>query len=105
MFSQRLGNLHFWLWQVGILTKVMMMYYLGFVYFPRWVVDYLPLQQWAVPQLILTGGAYLIGIGFIFFVFNLMWSSTRGRTVQGDPWPVVLQESGQSAPATPTPAE
>ena len=105
MFGQTMGNLHFWFWQIGILTKVMMMYYLGFVYFPRWVVDYLPLPQWQTPQLILTGGAYLIGTGFIIFVFNIMWSGTRGRQVQGDPWPIELGTADKTAPAATAPAE
>jgi len=102
MFSQRLGNAHFWLWQVGILTKVMMMYYLGFMYFPRWVVDYLPLPQWAMPQMMLTGGAYLIGLGFIVFVFNILWNASRGKTVSGDPW--LIERNSVAAPAA-TPAE
>ena len=103
MFSQRLANTHFWLWQIGIFSKVTLMYYLGFVYFPRWVVDYLPLQQWAVPQMLLTGAAYMIGLGFIFFVINFMWSATRGRTADADPW--ALSDDAVTSGATAHPAE
>ncbi len=88
MYSQLWGNVHFWLWQIGIFTKVMMMYVLGYAYFPRWVVDYLDLPQWSIPQLILTLGAYLIGLGFIVMVWNIMWCVNRGRAVVGDPWEV-----------------
>jgi len=86
MYSQGMGNTHFWFWQVGIFTKVMMMYWLGYAYFPRWVVDYLPLPQWEMPQMMLTGAAYLIGLGFMVFVTNIMWSASRGNPVSGDPW-------------------
>lgn len=86
MYSQRLANMHFWFWQIGIFGKVTMMYWLGYAYFPRWVVDYLPLQQWVMPQMLLTMSAYLIGLGFIVFVINFAWSAGRGRTVEGDPW-------------------
>ena len=103
MFNQTMGNLHFWLWQIGIFTKVMMMYVLGYAYFPRWVVDYLPLPQWTLPQLLLTGGAYLIGLGFILFVINIMWSATRGRTAEADPWAIEHADK-MSAPAA-APAE
>jgi len=103
MYNQALGNAHFWLWQIGIFTKVTMMYYLGFNYFPRWVVDYLDLPQWSIPQLILTGGAYLIGLGFIVFVINIMLSATRGATVVGDPWAVDGEEAADGA--KPVPAE
>jgi len=103
MYSQRMGNIHFWFWQIGIFTKVTMMYLLGFNYFPRWVVDYLDLPQWSTPQLILTGAAYLIGLGFIVFVYNIMRSSTLGTTVSGDPW--AIEDNDTSGSAEPVPAE
>ncbi len=86
IYSQALGNTHFWFWQIGIFGKVSMMYWLGYAYFPRWVVDYLPLPQWALPQLILTLSAYLIGLGFIVFIYNFIRSASRGASVTGDPW-------------------
>ena len=85
-YNQALGNTHFWFWQIGIFGKVTMMYWLGYAYFPRWVVDYLPLQEWAMPQMILTMSAYLIGLGFIIFVINIAWSASRGTAASGDPW-------------------
>ena len=100
MYNQTMGNLHFWCWQIGIFTKVMMMYYLGYVYFPRWVVDYLDLPQWSTAQLTLTGGAYLIGLGFIIFVINIMLSANRGREFSGDPW-AIEHEANTGAAATP----
>ena len=103
MYNQALGNTHFWFWQIGIFIKVTMMYYLGFNYFPRWVVDYLDLPQWSIPQLILTGGAYLIGLGFIVFVINIMLSATRGATVVGDPWAIDGEDAADGA--KPVPAE
>ena len=103
MFSQGMANTHFWMWQIGIFTKVMMMYVLGYAYFPRWVVDYLDLPQWSMPQMMLTGGAYLIGLGFIVFVFNIIWSAKRGKPVTGDAWPVLHETP--TGPAVAAPAE
>ena len=82
-----------------------MMYLLGFNYFPRWVVDYLDLPQWSTPQLILTGAAYLIGLGFMVFVFNIMRSSTRGVAVSGDPWAIGDSDNAKAGSAKPVPAE
>lgn len=101
MYNQALANWHFWLWQVGIFTKVTMMFLLGYAYFPRWVYDYLDLPQWSGPQFILTIGAYLIGLGFIVFVVNFAWSARRGRAAPEEPWPV---EHEAAVPAA-TPAE
>lgn len=103
MYSQWLGNIHFWLWQIGIFTKVTMMYYLGYNYFPRWVVDYLDLPQWTWAQTTLTGGAYLIGTGFIVFVINIMLNASRGAIVSDDPW--AIEGDDQATPAKPVPAE
>ena len=79
------------------------MYYLGFVYFPRWVVDYLPLPQWSMPQLMLTGAAYLIGLGFLVFVANIMWNASRGRKAAADPW--ALSADAVSSGTAAQPAE
>ena len=86
MYNRALANIHFWVWQIGIFAKVMLMYALGYAYFPRWVVDYLPLAEWTGLQMMLTGAAYLIGLGFLVFIFNVVWSATRGTVVVGDPW-------------------
>lgn len=88
MYSRALANWHFWLWQLGIFGKVMLMYALGYAYFPRWVVDYLPLPEWSGAQFWLTVAAYLIGIGFLFFVTNLVISARRGTVAPDDPWAV-----------------
>lgn len=88
MFHPRLANMHFWLWQVGIFGKVMMMYALGYAYFPRWVVDYLDLPQWAPLQFWLTGFAYLIGLGFLSFLASLLKPDNQIISPDADPWPV-----------------
>lgn len=88
MFNQAMANTHFWFWQIGIFTKVTMMFALGYAYFPRWVVDYLDLPEWSSSQMVLTGGAYFIGLGFMVFVVNVAWSATHGKEAGDDPWPV-----------------
>ncbi len=94
MYNQRLGNLHFWLWQFGIFGKVMLMYALGYAYFPRWVVDYLPLAEWTTAQFWLTVAAFVIGLGFIVFIANVVVSLRRGVQASDDPWAIVDTEAG-----------
>lgn len=102
MYNRALADIHFWIWQIGIFAKVMLMYALGYAYFPRWVVDYLPLAEWTGAQMMLTGAAYLIGLGFLVFVFNIVWSATRGSLAVGDPW--LVSDEAPVHPAT-VPAE
>ena len=91
------------MWQLGIFSKVMLMYALGMANFPRWVVDYLPLPEWVTAQFWLTIAGYLIGLGFALFLLNMVSSASRGRPVgASDPWPVKetpLPEASAPAPA------
>jgi cytochrome c oxidase subunit 1 len=104
MFNRALGNAHFWLWQVGIFGKVAMMYVLGYAYFPRWVVDYLPLPEWTGPQLWLSVAAAAIGLGFVLFIVNLAVSARFGAAAPADPWPL-SEPTGARDAAQPAPAE
>jgi len=92
MYHQGLAQAHFWLWQSGIFAMVLLMYALGLAYFPRWVVDYLPLDEWAVPQLWLTVAGFAVGLGFLAFAANLVLSTYNGRTVAADPWDAVAAD-------------
>ncbi len=88
VYNQKLANSHFWLWQIGLFTKITMMFVAGYAYFPRWVFDYLDVPEWAMPQMMITAGGYLIGFGFLVFVYNLARSAYSGEPAPDDPWPV-----------------
>lgn len=104
-FNQGLANLHFWLWQIGIFGKLTMMFILGWNYFPRWVVDYLPRPEWAIPQMALTVFGFVIGLGFLVMIVNLVASARRSAPeISGDPWELDPVAAAAPAPA-PAPAE
>ncbi|MBL4691696.1 MAG: cbb3-type cytochrome c oxidase subunit I [Rhodospirillales bacterium] len=88
MFNQKLANLHFWLWLPGIFSQVMLMFWLGLTYHPRWVVDYLPLPEWVTGQFWLSVAGFVNGFGFLLFLINILISVRSGKKVTGDPWPV-----------------
>ncbi|HEY5597198.1 MAG TPA: cbb3-type cytochrome c oxidase subunit I, partial [Kiloniellales bacterium] len=104
MVNRALANLHFWLWQFGIFAKVMLMYALGYAYFPRWVVDFLPLPEWTGAQLWLTVAGAAIGLGFLVFAINLAISTRHGAAAPTDPWAISATGSGAAAAAA-APAE
>ncbi len=89
MYNQALGNWHFWLWQIGLFIKITGMGVAGYLYFPRWVYDYLDIPGWANAQLAITIGGYMVALGFLIFLVNVFWSAKNGKEVTGDPWPVV----------------
>jgi cytochrome c oxidase subunit I len=102
MYHQGMANWHFWLWQIGLFTKITAMGVAGYLYFPRWVYDYLEMPGWAEAQLFITIGGFLVGIGFLLFAINLVWSSRFGKPAADDPWPVIHDDK---ATAVATPAE
>lgn len=99
MYHQGMAHTHFWLWQVGLFTKITGMGVAGYLYFPRWVYDYLDIPGWAEAQLFISIGGGLIGLGFLFFVVNLAWSSRYGKPVEDEPWPVTHEEKAAVAAA------
>ncbi len=101
MYSQKLGNWHFWLWQIGLFIKITGMGVAGYLYFPRWVYDYLDISGWANTQMAITIGGYMIATGFLFFLVNVFWSAKYGKEVTGDPWPVsdTTEPAAAAAPA------
>ena len=88
LINQALAHTHFWLWQVGIFIRVTMMFVAGYAYFPRWVYDYLDIPEWAMPQMMITMGRYLVDTGFLVFIANFAFSARRGKPAPDDPWPV-----------------
>jgi len=97
MYSQRLGNWHFWLWQVGLFLKITGMGVAGYLYFPRWVYDYLPIPGWTEAQIFITIGGYMVGTGFLIFVFNVAWSASRGQKAPDNPWPLEMEDTPSKA--------
>lgn len=100
MFSYRLANLHFWIWLPGIFVQVMMMFWLGLTYHPRWVVDYLALPEWVTGQLWLSIAGFANGLGFLVFLINILISARWGKRVEGDPWamPDTTPEQSRAQP-------
>ncbi len=102
MYNQGMANAHFWLWQIGLFVKITAMGVAGYLYFPRWVYDYLAVPGWPEAQLFITIGGFLIGTGFLFFIFNIAWSARFGKPADDNPWPLVMDDN---AAPTAQPAE
>ncbi len=102
MYNQGMANAHFWLWQIGLFIKITGMGVAGYLYFPRWVYDYLAVSGWPEAQLFISIGGFLIGLGFLFFIVNVAWSVRHGRPAPADPWPVEFDDEME---ATVAPAE
>jgi cytochrome aa3-600 menaquinol oxidase subunit 1 len=89
--NEKLGKWGFWLWQIGFYVCFMPQYALGFMGMTRRMYTYNQTMGWdmgwAPLNMISTVGAFLMGIGFIFQVWQILYSIKHGeRDVTGDAW-------------------
>jgi cytochrome c oxidase subunit I+III len=86
MLSERLSKWAFWLLFVGFNVTFFPLHELGFRGMPRRVYTYLPDLGWANLNLLATIAAFVLGLGFLVFLINLLWAPIRGRRSEDDPW-------------------
>jgi cytochrome aa3-600 menaquinol oxidase subunit I len=85
--NERLGKWAFWTWNIGFYVCFMPQYALGFMGMTRRVYTYGWDMGWAPLNLVSSVGALLMGIGFVFQVWQISYSIKYGeRDVTGDPW-------------------
>jgi cytochrome c oxidase subunit 1 len=84
--SERLGKLSFWLQFVGFLGTFLIQHSLGMSGMPRRVYTYGADNGWATENLVSTIGAFILGVGVLITVINVVWSLRRGKRAGPDPW-------------------
>ncbi len=85
--DERLGKWAFWFFNIGFYVCFMPQYALGFMGMTRRIYTYPAGLGWTVPNFISTIGAYMMGIGFLFIVWQILYSIKHGkRDLTGDPW-------------------
>jgi cytochrome aa3-600 menaquinol oxidase subunit I len=85
--NQKLGKWAFWLWNIGFYLCFMPQYALGFMGMTRRIYTYGWDRGWAPYNLVSTIGSFIMGLGFIFQVWQIVYSIKYGeRDTTGDPW-------------------
>lgn len=85
--NHKLGAWGFWLWQIGFYVCFMPQYALGFMGMTRRVYTYGWDMGWDVLNLVSTVGAFLMGAGFLFQGWQIIYSIKHGeRDTTGDAW-------------------
>ncbi|OAS20617.1 cytochrome c oxidase subunit I [Paenibacillus oryzisoli] len=86
MLSEGLGKLHFWLFFIGFHLTFFPQHFLGLMGMPRRVYTYQPGYDLEVGNLVSTVGAFLMGIGTLVFLINIITTARKPITAPADPW-------------------
>jgi cytochrome c oxidase subunit 1 len=90
MLDDTMGRIHFWVTFLGAYAIFFPMHYLGLLGVPR---RYYELGETAfIPpsaaslNVFITVAALIVGAAQLVFLFNLVWSLSRGKEAGGNPW-------------------
>jgi heme/copper-type cytochrome/quinol oxidase subunit 1 len=86
MLSEGLGKLSCLLMFVGFNVTFLVQHSLGLEGMPRRIYEYPDISNWHVLNLISTVGAFIIGLGVLVTVFNVLRSVKKGVVAGPDPW-------------------
>nr|WP_221301818.1 cytochrome c oxidase subunit I [Texcoconibacillus texcoconensis] len=83
--NEPLGKWFFWLFLIGFHLTFFFQHFLGLMGMPRRVASYLEGQGFSDMNFISSIGAFMMAIGFIFFLVNV-FVSIRSGNPGADPW-------------------
>ncbi|MBY0581763.1 MAG: cbb3-type cytochrome c oxidase subunit I, partial [Sphingomonas sp.] len=84
MYNEVLGQLHFWVFFVGVNVLFFPMHFLGLQGMPRRIPDYTP--QLSEYNALASYGYAIMLAGMGFFFVNIIWSLIAGPKAGDNPW-------------------
>jgi cytochrome c oxidase subunit 1 len=83
-YNELLGQLHFWVFFIGVNILFFPMHFLGLDGMPRRYPDYPDAQAgW---NEVASWGYIIMAIGMVFFFVNVIWSLMFGKKTPDNPW-------------------
>jgi len=84
MYNEFLGQVHFWLFFIGVNVLFFPMHFLGLDGMPRRIPDYPDaFEKW---NSLATHGYEIMAFSMIFFFINVFWSLFAGKKAEGNYW-------------------
>lgn len=86
MLSERLGKWGFWFTFIGFNVTFLPMHLTGLRGMPRRVYTYLAGLGWENLNLISTIGAFILALGILIFMIDVVYSLRKGAPATDNPW-------------------
>ncbi len=90
MYPEWMGQIHFWSTFIGVNLLFFPQHFLGLQGMPRRIIDYpsdgVPYDQWAYWNEISSIGAYIAGLGTIWFVIIAIYTQLFGKKATDNYW-------------------
>src|ERR1700754_2479472 len=84
MYDERLGRVHFWMSFIFFNLTFGPMHLVGVDGMPRRVADYA--EEFATWNAIISISAFIFGLSFLIFLYNVITSWRYGPLAEGNPW-------------------
>jgi heme/copper-type cytochrome/quinol oxidase subunit 1 len=84
--SETLGKWFFWIFILGFHLTFFPQHFLGLMGMPRRVFTYQPGAGLEAGNLLSTIGAFMMGVGTIIFLFNIIITAMKKQDAPNDPW-------------------
>jgi cytochrome c oxidase subunit I len=98
MLDEKLGKWHFWLFFIGSNVTFFVQHQLGLDGMQRRIVTYRESDDFGVLNMVSTIGSFVLAVGVLLFVWNLVRSLRHGKRAGDDPWDGQTLEWATSSP-------
>ncbi len=99
--DDQLGKANFWLYFIGINLTFFPQHFLGLLGMPRRIWTYNHHGWWAAWNLVSTIGSFVMALGTLVFLINVIKTARVGRRAGHDPWVADTLEWYTSSPPPP----
>jgi cytochrome c oxidase subunit 1 len=86
VLDERLGKLHFWLVFIGFNMTFFPQHMLGLLGMQRRIYTYNHGGLWEAYNMVSSIGSYVMAVGMLVFVWNVVQTARVGKRAGNDPW-------------------
>ncbi|RLL45209.1 cytochrome c oxidase subunit I [Oceanobacillus piezotolerans] len=86
VLNEAMGKIAFWFFFIGFHLTFFIQHFLGLMGMPRRYWVFLEGQGLDTGNMISTVGAFLMGIGSLVFIINVVYTTVKGEKAGNDPW-------------------